>query len=60
MKSALFLFYVFIEVMITVPLASAIGVLYTFLEIVLSAFLGFAILFNTPFTIKENLGNIMQ
>jgi UPF0716 family protein affecting phage T7 exclusion len=30
------------------------------LEIVLSAFLGFAILFNTPFTIKENLGNIMQ
>ncbi|MDR1614949.1 MAG: FxsA family protein [Campylobacteraceae bacterium] len=60
MKLILFLFYIFVEVVVTVPIASAIGVFYTFLELILSALLGIIILFNTPFTIKENLGNIMQ
>jgi UPF0716 family protein affecting phage T7 exclusion len=59
-KLILFLFYIFVEVVVTVPIASAIGVFYTFLELILSALLGIIILFNTPFTIKENLGNIMQ
>jgi UPF0716 family protein affecting phage T7 exclusion len=59
-KPALFLFYIFIEVVITIPLASAIGVFYTFLEIVLSAVLGFAILFNTPFTMRESWEKVSQ
>jgi UPF0716 family protein affecting phage T7 exclusion len=46
--------------MVTVPLASAVGVFYTFLEIVLSAVFGFVIFFNTPFTLKESFDKIVQ
>lgn len=60
MKLILFLFYIFVEVVVTVPLASAIGIFYTFLEIVLSAIFGIILLFNTPFKLQESFQRIMQ
>ncbi|MDR0579504.1 MAG: FxsA family protein [Campylobacteraceae bacterium] len=60
MKLILFLFYIFIEVVVTIPLASAIGVFYTFLEILLSAVFGIILLFNTPFKLQESFQRIMQ
>jgi UPF0716 family protein affecting phage T7 exclusion len=59
-KLILFLFYIFIEVVVTIPLASAIGVFYTFLEILLSAVFGIILLFNTPFKLQESFQRIMQ
>jgi UPF0716 family protein affecting phage T7 exclusion len=59
-KLILFLFYIFVEVVVTVPLASAIGIFYTFLEIVLSAIFGIILLFNTPFKLQESFQRIMQ
>jgi UPF0716 family protein affecting phage T7 exclusion len=56
----LFLLYLFAEVIITLPIAWALGVFYTFLEILLSAVFGIAILFNTPFTIKDSFDKITQ
>lgn len=50
-----FLLYLFFEVLVSVNIASAIGGLATFFEIVLSAFLGFAILANFRTTLRENL-----
>lgn len=50
-----FLIYLFFEVLISVNIASAIGGLATFFEIILSAFLGFAILANFRTTLRENL-----
>jgi len=49
-----FLLYLFFEVLVSVNIASAIGGLATFFEIVLSAFLGFAILANFRTTLREN------
>jgi len=50
-----FLIYLFFEVLISVNISSAIGGLATFFEIILSAFLGFAILANFRATLRENL-----
>ncbi|MDD2652512.1 MAG: FxsA family protein [Sulfurimonas sp.] len=50
-----FLIYLFFEVLISVNIASAIGGLATFFEIILSAFLGLAILANFRATLRENL-----
>jgi UPF0716 family protein affecting phage T7 exclusion len=50
-----FLIYLFLEVYVTVDIASRIGGLATFLEIVGSAFLGIAILMNFRHTLSENL-----
>ncbi|MDD2266952.1 FxsA family protein [Sulfuricurvum sp.] len=50
-----FLIYLFLEVVVTVEIASRIGGLATFLEIVLSAFLGIFLLMNFRHTLSENL-----
>ncbi|HIP55138.1 MAG TPA: FxsA family protein [Sulfurimonas autotrophica] len=50
-----FLLYLFLEVLVSVEVSSAIGGLATFFEIVLSAFLGVAILVNFRKTLIENL-----
>jgi len=50
-----FLIYLFLEVIVTVEVASEIGGLATFLEIVFSAFLGIAILMNFRHTLAENV-----
>ena len=50
-----FLLYLFLEVLISVNISSAIGGLMTFLEIILSAFIGIAILVNFRKTLIENL-----
>jgi UPF0716 family protein affecting phage T7 exclusion len=60
MKMVLFLLYLFVEIAITLPIASAIGVFYTFAEILLSAVVGLVIFFNTPFTMKESFEKITQ
>jgi 2-isopropylmalate synthase/UPF0716 protein FxsA len=50
-----FLLYLFLETIISVNIASAIGGLATFLEIVFTAFVGIAILANFRNTFLENL-----
>jgi len=50
-----FLLYLFLEVMISVNLASEIGGFNTFLELVASAFLGFVLLVNFRATLFENM-----
>ena len=50
-----FLLYLFLEVVVSVQIASAIGALATFLEIVLSALLGISILANFRNTFFQNL-----
>ncbi|MGE4471589.1 MAG: FxsA family protein [Sulfuricurvum sp.] len=50
-----FLIYLFLEVSLTVEIASRIGGLATFLEIVFSAFLGIFILMNFRHTLVENI-----
>jgi len=50
-----FLLYLFLEVLVSVEVSSAIGALATFFEIVLSAFIGVAILVNFRKTLIENL-----
>jgi UPF0716 family protein affecting phage T7 exclusion len=50
-----FLIYLFLEVILTIEIASRIGGLTTFLEIVGSAFLGIFILMNFRHTLSENL-----
>ena len=50
-----FLLYLFLEVLVSVNIASAIGAFATFLEIVLSALLGIAILANFRNTFLQNL-----
>ncbi|MDD2837824.1 MAG: FxsA family protein [Sulfuricurvum sp.] len=50
-----FLIYLFLEVSLTVEIASRIGGLATFLEIVFSAFLGIFILMNFRHTLAENI-----
>lgn len=50
-----FLVYLFLEVFVTVEIASVIGPVLTFLEIIISALTGFAILFNFKNTFMQNL-----
>ncbi len=50
-----FLVYLFLEVIISVSISSAIGGLATFFEILLSAFVGVLILINFRKTLVENL-----
>ncbi|MCX6076908.1 MAG: FxsA family protein [Campylobacterales bacterium] len=49
-----FLVYLFLEVLISVNISSYLGGLMTFLEIILSAFIGMAILINFRKTLMEN------
>ena len=53
-----FLIYLFLEVIVSVNISSAIGGLNTFFEIVLSAFLGIAILINFRKTLVENMNAV--
>lgn len=50
-----FLVYLFLEVLISVNISSSIGGLMTFFEILLSAFIGIAILLNFRKTLVDNL-----
>ena len=50
-----FLLYLFLETIVSVNIASAIGGLATFFEILLTAFIGMAILANFRNTFMENL-----
>ncbi len=50
-----FLLYLFLETIVSVEIASAIGGLATFFEILLTAFIGIAILANFRNTFMENL-----
>jgi len=50
-----FLIYLFLEVLVSVNISSAIGGLATFLEILLSAFIGISILINFRQTLFENM-----
>ena len=50
-----FIVYLFLEVIISVNISSYLGGLVTFLEIVLTAFIGIAILVNFRKTLVENL-----
>ncbi len=53
-----FLVYLFLEVLISVQISSAIGGLATFFEIITSAFLGVAILLNFRKTLFENMAAV--
>jgi len=53
-----FLIYLFLEVIISVNISSAIGGLNTFFEIVLSAFVGISILVNFRKTLMENMNAV--
>ncbi len=50
-----FLLYLFLEVIVSVNISSAIGGLMTFIEIILSAFIGISILVNFRKTLVENM-----
>ncbi|WP_428737189.1 FxsA family protein [Sulfurimonas sp.] len=50
-----FLVYLFLEVIVSVNISSAIGGLATFLEILVSAFLGIVILMNFRETLVQNM-----
>jgi 2-isopropylmalate synthase/UPF0716 protein FxsA len=50
-----FLIYLFLEVVVSVNISSAIGGLATFFEIVISAFVGISILINFRKTLMENM-----
>ncbi|MBC8237740.1 MAG: FxsA family protein [Helicobacteraceae bacterium] len=53
-----FLLYLFLEVLVSVNIASSLGGLLTFVEIVLSAFIGVSILVNFRSTLAENLSAV--
>jgi len=55
-----FLIYLFLEVMVSVNLASVIGAVSTFVELVLSAFIGLILLANMRITLMQNLNALMQ
>ncbi len=55
-----FLIYLFLEVLLTVQVASQIGGLMMFGEIVLSAFIGIAILFNFRATLLSNIMELRE
>lgn len=50
-----FLLYLFLEVMISSAIASAIGGLLTFIEILISAIIGIVILKNFKYSLSENI-----
>ena len=50
-----FVVYLFLEVLLSVNISSAIGGLATFFEIILSAFIGISILVNFRKTLVENM-----
>jgi len=50
-----FLIYLFLEVVVSVNISSAIGGLATFFEIVITAFVGISILINFRKTLMENM-----
>ncbi len=53
-----FIVYLFLEVLISVNISSAIGGLATFFEIILSAFFGISILVNFRKSLVENMTNV--
>lgn len=55
-----FLIYLFLEVMVSVNIASVIGFFATFVELVVSAFLGLILLANMRITLMQNLNALMQ
>ena len=55
-----FLIYLFLEVMITVKVASKIGGLMMFAEIMVSALIGIAILFNFRTTLLSNVMELKE
>jgi len=55
-----FLAYFFLEVVITVDIASRIGGLATFGEIVLSAFVGFFLLTNFRYTLAQSMTALLS
>ncbi|MGZ8548793.1 MAG: FxsA family protein, partial [Sulfuricurvum sp.] len=55
-----FLIYLFLEVLLTVEVASQIGGLMMFGEILLSAFIGIAILFNFRATLLSNIMELRE
>jgi len=50
-----FVIYLFLEVLLSVEIASFLGGLITFFEIILSAFVGISILINFKTTLMENI-----
>ncbi len=50
-----FLIYLFLEVLVSTNISSAIGGLATFFEIIISAFIGISILVNFRHTLVENM-----
>ena len=55
-----FLFYLFIETVVSVQFASALGGLMTFLEFIVSAIIGSTILKNLNLNVKDNLQKVQQ
>jgi len=55
-----FLIYLFLEVVVSVNIASAIGGVWTFVELIASALAGFAILANFRGTLAENIHALNQ
>jgi len=53
-----FLLYLFLEIVISVNISSAIGALLTFVEVVLSAMVGIYILLNFRSTFAENMAAV--
>ena len=53
-----FLVYLFLEVLISVNISSAIGGLSTFFEIMLSAFFGISVLMNFKDTLVQNMAAV--
>ena len=53
-----FIVYLFLEVLISVKISSAIGGIATFIEIMLSAFIGLSILVNFRKTLVENMSAV--
>lgn len=55
-----FLIYLFLEVMVSVNIASVIGAFATFAELVLSAVIGLILLANMRVTLMQNMHALMQ
>jgi len=53
-----FLVYIFLEVIISVNISSAVGGLVTFLEIIISGFIGVSLLMNFKSNFRENLNAV--
>lgn len=55
-----FLIYLFLEITLSVEIASKIGGLYTFLEVIFSAFFGLFLLTNFKYTLGSNMAMIFS